>query len=112
MAYAILPKDVSINQLCKIAEDDTEKNSFNIIESEYRIIEISNSDFINVCALYNYTLGISMNFSSVSDLQFSSSSIFSSFSERPIIVRVRIVLARVMCFVNFTSSAQYSFLES
>ena len=25
MAYAILPKDGSINQLCKIAEDDTEK---------------------------------------------------------------------------------------
>ena len=48
MAYAILPKDVSINQLCKIAEDDTEKNSFNIIESDYRIIEISNSDFTGV----------------------------------------------------------------
>jgi len=48
MAYAILLKDESVNDLYRIAEDDAEKNSLNINVDDYRIIEISSADFSGV----------------------------------------------------------------
>ena len=48
MAYAILVKDPSIHQICRIAEDEDEKNSLNIFENDYRVIEISEADFTSL----------------------------------------------------------------
>ena len=48
MAYAILVKDPSIHIIYRIAEDEDEKNSLNIFENEYRVIEISEADFTSL----------------------------------------------------------------
>lgn len=48
MAYAILIKDPSIHSIYKIAEDEDEKNSLNIFENDYRVIEISEADFTSL----------------------------------------------------------------
>jgi len=42
MAYLIATKD---NYLFKVAADDAEKSNLNIIDSDYDIVTISNSDF-------------------------------------------------------------------
>ena len=48
MAYAILVKDPSIHSIYRIAEDEDEKNSLNIFENDYRVIEISEADFTSL----------------------------------------------------------------
>jgi len=48
MAYAILTKDPSIHNIYRIAEDEDEKNSLNIFENDYRVIEISEADFTSL----------------------------------------------------------------
>lgn len=48
MAYAILVKDPSIHDIYRIAEDEDEKNSLNIFENDYRVIEISEADFTSL----------------------------------------------------------------
>ena len=48
MAYAILVKDPSIHSIYRIAADEDEKNSLNIFENDYRVIEISEADFTSL----------------------------------------------------------------
>ena len=48
MAYAILVKDPSIHDIYRITEDEDEKNSLNIFENDYRVIEISEADFTSL----------------------------------------------------------------